>query len=235
MYAVLIAGGKGDRLRPLTSGRPKPMVEVAGRPIMAFQVEWLINQGVDHFVVSCGYLHEVIEDFFGDGSQLGVSFDYVVEETPLGRGGGLRLGLQTVPPTEELVVGTNADVLTEQPLAPLMAQHRADGNLATILLTPYVSQFGIVETEGRKVTSFVTNPVLPHWINGGVYVMNRELEQLLPEVGDQEDSTFPALAAEGRLGAFHSRARWRTVDSVKDHTNLEKELAEQPLRLDRSS
>ena len=71
MYAVLIAGGKGERLRPLTNRRPKPMVEVAGRPVMAFQVDWLIGQGVDHFVISCGYLHEVIEEHFGDGSRLG--------------------------------------------------------------------------------------------------------------------------------------------------------------------
>ena len=234
MYAVLIAGGKGERLRPLTSDRPKPMVEVAGRPIMAYQVDWLISQGVDRFIVSCGYLHEVIEDHFGDGSDLGVSFEYVIEETPLGRGGGLRQGLQAVPRSEGLVMGTNADVLTDQSLEPLIAQHREDENVATILLTPYVSQFGIVECEGRKVAGFVTNPVLPHWINGGVYVMSREIEERLPVVGDQEDSTFPELASEGRLGAFLSRAWWRTVDSIKDHVNLEKEYKERPFTADRA-
>ena len=228
MYAVLIAGGKGERLRPLTNERPKPMVEVLGKPLMAYQVDWLIGQGVDHFVISCGYLPEVIEDYFADGSSLGVSFEYAIEQTPLGRGGGLRQGLQRVPASEALVLGTNADVLSEQELAPMIEQHRADANVATILLTPYVSQFGIVKSDGRKVTSFVTNPVLPHWINGGVYVLSREMESLLPDVGDHEDSTFPELAAQGRLGAFHSDARWRGVDGLKDHSNLEKEFAKRP-------
>ena len=229
MYAVLIAGGRGERLRPLTANVPKPMVAIAGKPIMQHQVEWYQAQGVDHFVISCGYLHEVIEDHFGDGSALGASFSYAVEETPMGRGGGLRLGMQQVPRDEPIVMASNADILTEQRLAPMFDQHRTDENLATILLTPYVSQYGIVEMDGRKVSRFTTNPVLPHWINGGVYVLDRTFEDLLPEIGDHEDSTFPELAAAGRLGAFQSAARWRGMDSVKDHANLETELAEAPL------
>ena len=77
--------------------------------------------------------------------------------------------------------------------------------IATILLTPYVSQYGIVEVDGRMVSQFTTNPVLPHWINGGVYVVDRSFEDHLPEIGDHEDSTFPELAAAGRLGAFQLR------------------------------
>ncbi|MCY4111376.1 MAG: nucleotidyltransferase family protein [Chloroflexi bacterium] len=226
MYAVLIAGGKGERLRPLTVDRPKPMVEVAGRPIMARQIDWLIGQGVDRFVVSCGAMHEVIQDYFGNGSSLGVEITYEVEDTPMGRGGGLRLGCAQIPATEELFIATNADILSAQELAPMIAQHREDGNTATILLTPYVSQFGIVEIEGRQVRQFATNPVLPHWVNGGVYVMSREIEHQLPVVGDHEDSTFSDLAAQGKLGAFPSRAWWRAMDSVKDHARLEQELDE---------
>ena len=110
----------------------------------------------------------------------------------------------------------------------MIAQHREDGNTATILLTPYVSQFGIVEIEGRRVRNFATNPVLPHWINGGVYVMSRGIQRHLPVVGDHEDSTFPKLAAQGKLGAFTSRAWWRSMESVKDHARLEQEVGEQP-------
>ena len=227
MYAVLIAGGKGERLRPLTANRPKPMVEVAGRPIMARQIDWLIGQGVDRFVVSCGAMHEVIQEYFGDGGSLGVEIVYEVEDTPMGRGGGLRLGCGRIPATEELFIATNADVLSAQSLAPMIAQHREDGNTATILLTPYVSQFGIVEVDGRHVRQFATNPVLPHWINGGVYVMSREIEHQLPVVGDHEDSTFPDLATQGKLGAFTTRAWWRSMESVKDHARLEQELGEQ--------
>ena len=144
----------------------------------------------------------------------------------MGRGGGLRLGCAQIPATEELFIATNADILSAQELAPMITQHREDGNTATILLTPYVSQFGIVEIEGRQVRQFATNPVLPHWVNGGVYVMSREIEHQLPVVGDHEDSTFPDLAAQGKLGAFPSRAWWRAMDSVKDHARLDQELDE---------
>ncbi|MBM4437141.1 MAG: nucleotidyltransferase family protein [Actinobacteria bacterium] len=231
MYAVLIAGGKGERLRPLTNTRPKPMVEVAGKPVMAYQVDWLIRQGIDHFIVSCGYLHEVIEEYFGTGASLGVHFEYAIEETPLGRGGGLRQGFARIPPSEPLVIATNADILTNQPLAPMLAQHRARRDLATLLLTPYVSQFGIVEFSGTTITKFTTNPILPFWINGGVYVMDRAIQERLPLRGDHEDTTFPELAAEGRLGAFPSEAYWRALDSVKDHANLNKELSARPFAL----
>ena len=227
MYAVLIAGGKGERLRPLTAERPKPMVEVGGRPIMARQIDWLIGEGVDRFVVSCGAMHEVIQDYFGDGRSLGVQITYAIEDTPLGRGGGLRFGCGHIPATEELFIATNADILSAQPLAPMIAQHREDGNTATILLTPFVSQFGIVEVEGRHVQRFSTNPVLPHWVNGGVYVMSRTIEHHLPVVGEHEDSTFPELAAQGKLGAFTSHAWWRAMDSLKDHARLEQEFGEQ--------
>ena len=180
--------------------------------------------GVTSFVVSCGYLHEVIQDYFGDGSTLGVRFEYAIEHTPLGRGGGLRQGLGRVPSTEPLVIATNADILTDQALAPMISQHRTDGNMATLLLTRYVSQYGIVEVEADKITRFMTNPVLPHWINGGVYVLDRGIIDRLPEVGEHEDSTFPALAGERRLGGFLSEAWWRGMDSMKDRSILDEEL-----------
>jgi len=225
MYAVLIAGGKGERLQPLTADRPKPMVEVGGQPVMAHQIEWLIGEGIDHFVVSCGVMHNVIQEHFGDGQTLGVNITYAIEESPLGRGGGLRQGCRMIPDSEDVFIATNADILSAQSLAPLLAQHREDENIATILLTPFVSQFGIVEVDGRTVRQFTTNPVLPHWVNGGVYVMNRAIENHLPVVGDHEDSTFPEMASQGRLGAFRSQAWWRAMDSLKDHTQLEQEFS----------
>ena len=109
MYAVLIAGGRGERLRPLTANVPKPMVPVAGKPIMQHQMEWYLEQGVDHFVISCGYLHEVIEAHFGNGSDFGAPITYAIEHSPLGRGGGLRQGMQQVPSGDELVL---AQVIT---------------------------------------------------------------------------------------------------------------------------
>src|SRR5437588_11961081 len=112
MYAVVLAGGKGERLRPFTGDRPKPMVEIMGIPMLGYQLEWLRGQGVTDVILSCGYRHEVIEGYFGDGERLGMRVGYSVEHEPLGRGGALRLALGQVPDGEDLVIATNGDVIT---------------------------------------------------------------------------------------------------------------------------
>src|SRR3990172_5827029 len=98
MYALIIAGGEGERLRPLTSDRPKPMILVAGRPILEYQVEWLRREGVTDIIFLCGYKAAVIQEHFGDGSRFGLRVHYSPEEEPLGRGGALRQGDGMVPP-----------------------------------------------------------------------------------------------------------------------------------------
>jgi NDP-sugar pyrophosphorylase family protein len=225
MYAIVLAGGKGERLRPFTEDRPKPMVEIMGIPILGYQLQWLAGQGVTDVVISCGYRHEVIETYFGDGERLGLRIAYAVEEQPLGRGGALRLALAQVPEGQEVVVATNGDVITNLRLAPLLEQHRAGGMLATIVLTPFVSPYGIVEFDGdRRVTQFREKPELPYWINAGIYALSPALRGRLPERGDHETTTFPALARAGRLGVFTSQAYWRGVDTIKDVTEVASEL-----------
>ncbi len=118
MYALIIAGGEGERLRPYTSDRPKPMVAVAGKPVLQYQIEWLRQQGVTDAIILCGYRAEVIQGHFGDGGDWGLRIHYSLEEEPLGRGGALRLGYHLVPPQEGLVIGLNGDTITNQPLGP---------------------------------------------------------------------------------------------------------------------
>src|SRR3989304_592718 len=144
MYALVLAGGRGERLRPLTDDRPKPMVAVAGAPILEHHLCWLRSQGVSHAVLLCGYMAEAIREHFGDGPRLGLTIHYSVEETPLGRGGAFKQGFRYVPTGEEMVIGTNGDIITDQPLGPLMRAHRRRDAVATIMLTPLVSPFGIV-------------------------------------------------------------------------------------------
>ena len=217
MYALILAGGKGERLRPLTDSLPKPMVEVQGKPILWYQVQWLRNYGVTHFMFLVGYQWQEVKKYFGDGSSLGVNITYSVEDTPLGRGGAFRRALSQVPATEERVIATNGDVLSAQDLNPMMNIHIANGCLATTMLVPLISPFGIVEVDdGGLVIAFREKPRLPHWINGGVYILNREMEELLPELGDHEDSAFPNLAVQHKLGAFRSETFWRSVDNFKD-------------------
>src|SRR5579859_647327 len=135
MYAIVLAGGKGERLRPFTEDRPKAMVEIMGIPIVSYQLQWLQAQGVTDLVIASGYRHEVIENYFGHGERIGLRITHVVEREPLGRGGALRAALGHVPEAEDVVVATNGDVITTIPLAPFVSAHRSGRVLATIMLT----------------------------------------------------------------------------------------------------
>lgn len=225
MQAIILAGGKGERLRPFTQDRPKCMVEVLGVPLLGYQLEWLSAQGVTDVIISCGYRHEVIEQYFGSGEKWGVRLQYSVESQPLGRGGALKLAFQILALGEDLCLATNGDVVTNVRLKPLIQAHRQNGCLATVVLAPFISPYGIVEVDAEdRVVAFHEKPELPYWMNAGIYVLSREVEPLLPDQGDHEDSTFPRLAQERRLGAYKSRAYWRSVDTVKDISEVSKEL-----------
>jgi len=226
VYALIIAGGEGERLRPLTDDRPKNMVPVAGRPIVEHQLEWLRENGVTHAVFLCGYKADVLQAHVGDGSSFGVGVQYSVETEPLGRGGALKLGFALVPEGEEPIVAINGDILTDQTLAEMIESHEARAAVASVMLTPLKSPYGVVDVEeDGRITSFREKPVLPYWINAGIYVLSRSFFARLPEVGDHETETFPALAAEGKLFGFKSEAYWRPVDSIKDVSEAERELA----------
>ena len=226
MYALIIAGGEGERLRPLTSDRPKPMIEVAGTPILEYQVRWLAGQGVSDAVLLCGYRAEVIQRHFGDGSRFGLRVHYSLEDQPLGRGGALKLGARLLPPGEDVVIALNGDILTNQPLAPLLHYHRRKDAAATVMLTRLRSPYGIARLDrGGRITAFDEKPLLPHWINAGLYAVTREFLRRLPDRGDHETTTFPELAAEGRLFGYRSRAYWRSVDTFKDLTEAAAEVA----------
>ncbi|MDQ7819906.1 MAG: nucleotidyltransferase family protein [Armatimonadota bacterium] len=225
MYAIILAGGKGERLRPFTSDRPKPMVEVLGVPILGYQLQWLQTQGVTDIIIACGYRHEVIQDYFGTGEKWGVRIRYAVESQPLGRGGALKMALGLVGEGEDICLATNGDIITNVRIKPLLQTHRASGCVATVVLTPFISPYGIVEVDDEdRIVAFHEKPELPYWVNAGIYVLAREIEPLLPDQGDHEDSTFPRLASERRLAAFKSRAYWRAVDTVKDLSEVHKEL-----------
>jgi NDP-sugar pyrophosphorylase family protein len=224
--ALVLAGGKGERLRPLTDDRPKPMVLINGLPILEHHLHWLRTNGISRAVLLTGHLHEVISDYFSEPRIEGLAIEWVVEEHPLGRGGAIRHGFETAGITADLVIATNGDVLTEQPLEPLVALHRASRPAATILLAPLFSQLGIVDAgDDGLVRSFEEKPRLPYWINAGVYVLSAGTLAEFPREGDHETSTFPALAAAGRLAALKSEAYWRSIESPKDLREAGERLA----------
>jgi len=226
LYALIIAGGEGERLRPLTDDRPKNMVPVAGRPIVEWQLEWLREGGVTDVVFLCRYKAEVLQAHLADGAKFGVRVQYSIEREPLGRGGALKLGFGLVPKEEPYLIACNSDILTDQPLSELLAFHESKRAVATVMLSPLRSPYGIVEvTDDGHIESFREKPMLPHWVNAGVYVLSREFFALLPDKGDHETTAFPALAAQSKLFGYESKAYWRPVDSIKDLSEAERELA----------
>lgn len=220
--AIILAGGKGERLRPLTNDRPKVMVEVAGKPILYWQIEWMKAHGIKKFVITVSYLHEVIEGYFKDGKEFGVEIAYSFEETPLGRGGAIKQAFaQDLIKDDSDVIVTNGDIITKFDLSKMIETHEAEKPLVTLLLVPYLSRWGVAKVDDdNHISGFEEKPRLPYWINGGIYVFSREVEPVLPKVGDHEQETFPKIEKERFLG-YKDESFWRAVDVIKDRSEAE--------------
>ena len=214
MEAILLAGGKGERLGDAAQGRPKSLVPIADRPLAAYQVASLAAAGVDRVLVSCAAGQEKL---FQDAlSGVGPEIVTVGEPEPLGRGGGLRLAARSRQETGPLYA-LNGDELLDVDLAALLSAHREQGGAATIVVAPLPTGFGVVEIgENDRIEGFDEAPKLPHWVNAGLYVLDDEAIERLPERGDHERSTFPELAAEGKLFAYRHEGVWLTINTPKD-------------------
>jgi NDP-sugar pyrophosphorylase family protein len=226
MEAIILAGGKAERLGEAAAGRPKALVDVAGRPLAAFQVGALVQAGVERVIVSCaagtGALFE--RELAGHGADVVA----VEEPEPLGRGGGLRLAASARSETGD-VYALNGDELVALDLAALLARHRETDAAATITVVQPPSAFGVVELGANDmVTGFEEAARIPYWVSCGVYVLGEEAMEQLPELGDHESSTFPALAAAGRLGAYRYEGVWITVNTPKDLRRAEEYVIAHP-------
>ncbi|MGH2921331.1 MAG: nucleotidyltransferase family protein [Gaiellaceae bacterium] len=214
MEAILLAGGKAERLGDAARGRPKALVEIGGRPLAAYQVSLLAAAGVARVLVSCAAGHEAL--FERELSGLGPEIVSIGEPEPLGRGGGARFAAQARKDTGSVYV-LNGDELIDVDLNELVAAHRRHGGAATIVVAPLPSGFGVVEVDGDdRVQGFDESPKLPFWAHAGVHVLDEEAIERLPEKGDHERTTFPELAAEGRLYAYRHEGIWLTVNTPKD-------------------
>jgi NDP-sugar pyrophosphorylase family protein len=224
MEAIILAGGKAERLGDAARGRPKALIEIAGRPLAAYQVEQLAAAGVGRVLVSCAEgQEELFETALGG---IGPEVVAVGEPEPLGRGGGIRHAAVARRETGD-VYALNGDELVDVDLRALLRLH-ASGAAATITVVPLRSPFGVVELDGDLVTGFREAPRLPHWVSCGVYVLGDEALARLPERGDHEATTFPALVAEGRLRAHRHEGLWLTVNTPKDLRLAEEHLAANP-------
>ena len=230
--AILLAGGTGSRLRPYTDTVPKTMIEIpgTGRTILEHQLDWLAAEGVTDVVISCGHLAEVLQAWLGSAT-LPVSVSTVVEEVPLGRGGGLKFAAKSLPRKDEDWYALNSDIWTRFPLRAMTAMHRETGALATLALARPRIPWGVVELDeagkGDWITEFVEAPPTPWPVNAGVYVFAPGFTPLLPDTGDHERTTFPELAAARKLAGFPipEDIYWRAIDTAKDLETAAKELA----------
>jgi NDP-sugar pyrophosphorylase family protein len=212
--AIILAGGKAERLGDAADGRPKALVLVGGRPLAAYQIALLADAGVDRVLVSCAAGQE--ELFERELGNLGVELVAVGEAEPLGRGGGLRLAAGQRRESGPLYA-TNGDELFDADLTELMRTHVEKGPAATITVAPLRSHLGVVDLgPDDVVVGFREAPLLPFWVNMGLYVLDEEAIARLPERGDHEATTFPELAAEGRLQGFRHEGLWLTVNTPKD-------------------
>jgi NDP-sugar pyrophosphorylase family protein len=223
---IILAGGKAERLGNAAAGRPKALVDVAGKPLAAYQVAQLAAAGVDRVIVSCAAGQEdAFEAVLGG---IGPEIVAVGEPEPLGRGGAIRFAAASRRETGD-VFALNGDELVDVDLERLLESQRAGSAAATITVVPLRSPFGVVDLDGETVTGFREAPTLEgHWVSCGVYVLGEEALERLPEQGDHETSTFPELAGEGRLRAHRHRGLWLTVNTPKDLRLAEEHVTANP-------
>jgi mannose-1-phosphate guanylyltransferase len=213
VQALVLAGGEGTRLRPLTYTTPKPVMPLAGRPFLSFMLDWLRDHGVDEVILSCGFMSDGVKRVLGDIYD-GMRLRYVIEQEPLGTAGPVRLALDEGVLEERLLV-LNGDVLTDIDLTAELAQHESSGARATLALYPVddTASYGVVLTDaGGRVTQFIekaegTPPT--NRINAGAYVIEREVVETIPagRAVSFERELFPALVGEGLYG-FAAEGYW---------------------------
>lgn len=228
--AVVIAGGRGERLKPLTDDRPKAMVPVGGQPLLHWVLCWLKSQGVQRLVLGVAYRGDVIVDYVRSGGSLGL--DVRISEHTLegGTAEGFRLAIERhVPTDEEDFLAMNCDEITNLSVEGLMAVHRRLRPVVTMALAPFFCRFSVVEhrPDGR-ITGFKYGRQIPQApVSIGVYLFNRAIRARLPASGSIENEVFTRLAAEGSL-AGHMLADGEEWVSVNDMKNIRE--AEEVLR-----
>ncbi|MEW2399778.1 NDP-sugar synthase [Streptomyces sp. NPDC046862] len=206
--AILLVGGRGTRLRPLTVHTPKPMVPAAGVPFLTHQLARARAAGVDHIILATSYLAEVFEPHFGDGSALGLHLEYVTEEEPLGTGGAIRnVASRLHSEPDDPVLVFNGDILTGLNIRALVATHQSTGADVSLHLTQVTDPraYGLVPTDATgRVTAFLEKPQTPEeivtdQINAGAYVFRRAVIDTIPtgRPVSVERETFPDLLAAG--------------------------------------
>jgi mannose-1-phosphate guanylyltransferase len=237
MQAVVLVGGEGTRLRPLTDAVPKPALTLVDRPFLAYMIEWLAGHGVTEVVLACGFLPDVLRDALGDGERAGVRVRYVVEAEPLGTAGAIRYAAdQLGDDLQERFLALNGDVLTDLDLSALIHAHEERNAIATIGLHPVddASAYGLVRTAGGgEVVEFTekTGKPDPGEVNAGMYVLERSVLDLAPpgEPLSIERDVFPQLVGRG-LHGLRLDGYWMDIGTPERYLTASWDILEQTVR-----
>jgi NDP-sugar pyrophosphorylase family protein len=231
--AVILAGGEGTRLRPLTLSLPKPVVPVVDRPFLRHQLDLLARVGIREVVFSVGYRPDRIRAAFGDGAALGIRIHYAVEDAPLGTGGAVKNAESFL---DDRTVVLNGDVLTDVDLPAVVAGHEATGAAATLVLAPVANPaaYGLVETDpDGRVRRFVEKPdpaqITTNTINAGIYVLETRVLDLIPagQAHSIERGFFPALLRRGDLVRAHvHRGYWIDIGTPQKYRQVQADVLE---------
>jgi dTDP-glucose pyrophosphorylase len=220
-WVVVMAGGEGRRLRPLTDDRPKPMLPVGDQPLLEITVRRLAGQGLRHIFLAVHYQAEKIEEHFRDGSALGCRIEYLREREPLGTGGALSL----LPPRPEApVLVVNGDVVTDVDFLALLEHHREHDAAATVCVRPFAQQipYGVVRCVGERVEGIEEKPVRRSFINAGIYVVAPRLLPLVPGGRAYALTQLVEEALEGghKVVPFLIHERWIDIGQPHDYASV---------------
>jgi mannose-1-phosphate guanylyltransferase len=235
MQAVILVGGEGKRLRPLTSTVPKPVVPLVDRPFISYMLEWLQRHGIDDVIMSCGFLATSVRNVLGDGSALGVRLRFVEEPEPRGTAGALKFA---EPMLDERFLMLNGDVLTDIDLTEQLSQHESSGAKATLALVPVPdpSAYGLVHlNDDRSVRDFVEKPssdsIDTNLISAGAYVLERDVLEFVPADRSVsiEREVWPQLVGDGLYG-FPSQSYWLDIGTPERYLQATFDIIEGNVR-----
>ena len=231
LKAIILVGGEGTRMYPLTYSIPKPMVPVLNRPFLEHTIAYLKRYGVDNIILALSYLPKIVQDYFGDGSELGVQLTYAVENSPLGTAGAVKNSEQYLDNTFAVL---NGDIFTDLDMADMLAFHRCKRAKVTIALT-WVDNpcaFGVVETDSDgRIRRFIEKPspdrVTTNWINAGIYFLEPEVLEHVPTGNHYmfERGLFPLLLELGEpVYGYHFSGNWLDMGTPEKYLRLNCDL-----------
>jgi dTDP-glucose pyrophosphorylase len=224
LHAIIMAGGLGTRLRPLTEDLPKPMLPVGGHPVMEWIVEQLQQAGIRQVNVTTHYKPEKIVEYFGDGHAFGVELNYMNEDSPLGTGGAL--GLMSTP--QETVLVMNGDILTQVDIRAMLAFHQENKAEMTVAVRRYEVKvpYGVVECEGSRIRQLKEKPQLGLLVNAGIYLLEPSVYQLIPngKPFNMTDLIQWLLDAKRTVVSFPIREYWLDIGQPADYVQAQNDI-----------